>query len=182
MAGGIDVSAVDQQCDRIEMLKAFDEKKAGVKGLADLGLLKIPKIFVRPSEELAQEFTHKGTQIQVPVINLSGILDTDRRRQIVEELRIATETWGFFQVVNHGIPLSVLDGMIDGVRKFFDMDLEERKKYYTRDITRRVRWHSNFDLFASRTANWRDSLSISFPDQIYSDELPHPCRKPQWNT
>ncbi|PIN09786.1 Deacetoxyvindoline 4-hydroxylase [Handroanthus impetiginosus] len=126
---------------------------------------------------MAQEFTHKGTQIQVPVINLSGILDTDRRRQIVEELRIASETWGFFQVVNHGIPLSVLDGMIDGVRKFFDMDFEERKKYYTHDITRkRVRWHSNFDLFTSRTANWRDSLSISFSDQIYSDEWPHPCR------
>ncbi|PIM99900.1 Iron/ascorbate family oxidoreductase [Handroanthus impetiginosus] len=173
MAGGIDLSAVD----RVEMLKAFDETGAGVKGLTDSGVLKIPKIFLRPSEELAQELTRKNTQAQVPVIDLSGILDPDRRKEIVERVRIASETWGFFQVVNHGIPLSVLDSMTDGVQKFFDMDVEEKKKYYTRDLTKRVRYHSNFDLFTSGTANWRDSLSISFSDQVYSDELPLCCRE-----
>ncbi|PIN24310.1 Iron/ascorbate family oxidoreductase [Handroanthus impetiginosus] len=173
MAGGTNVSAVD----RMEMLNAFDVTGAGVKGLTDSGVLKIPKIFVRPSEELAEELTHKNTQIQVPVIDLSGILDPDQRKQIVEKVRVASETWGFFQVVNHGIALSVLDGMIDGGRKFFDMDVEEKKKYYTRDVTKRVKYYSNFDLFTSGTANWRDSLSISFSDQVCSDELPLSCRE-----
>ncbi|PIM97257.1 hypothetical protein CDL12_30273 [Handroanthus impetiginosus] len=177
MAGGIEVSAIDQQHDRTEMLKAFDETAAGVKGLTDSGLLKIPKIFIRPSEELAQELTHKNTHIQVPVVDLSGMMDSEMREQIIEQVRIASETWGFFQVVNHGIPPTVLDAMIDGIRKFYDMDVEEKKKYYTRDITRRVRYHSNFDLFSSRTANWRDTLSISFSDQVYGNELPRCCRE-----
>ncbi|KAK6161345.1 hypothetical protein DH2020_004726 [Rehmannia glutinosa] len=182
MAGETDVCVNDQQRDRIEMLKAFDETKAGVKGLIDSGLLKVPKIFVRPSEELTQELTYKNiTEIQVPVIDLSDIqINADRRKRIVEQVRMASETWGFFQVVNHGISSTVLDAMIDGVRKFNEQDVEEKKKYYTRDIKRRVRFNSNYDLFSSKSANWRDTLAISFSDQINSEEekeLPDSCRE-----
>ncbi|KAL0414335.1 UNVERIFIED_CONTAM: 1-aminocyclopropane-1-carboxylate oxidase [Sesamum radiatum] len=102
MAGGINVSAGDQQYDRMEMLKAFDQTEAGVKGLIDSGLTKIPKIFVRPSEDVAQELTYKNIQVQVPMIDLSGILDIDGRKKIIEQVRIASETWGFFQVVTMG--------------------------------------------------------------------------------
>ncbi|KAK6161319.1 hypothetical protein DH2020_004700 [Rehmannia glutinosa] len=159
-------SADDEQYDdRMKMLKAFDETKAGVKGLMDSGLIKIPEIFVRPSEELAEdELTYKNTtQIQVPVIDLSDIqINAGRRKRIVEQVRIASETWGFFQVVNHGIPLTVLDGMIDGVRKFNEQDVAEKKKYYSRDNTRKIRFNSSYDLFTSKTASWKDTLSISF--------------------
>ncbi|KAK6138738.1 hypothetical protein DH2020_027514 [Rehmannia glutinosa] len=182
MAGETDVYVDDQQRGRIEMLKAFDETKAGVKGIIDSGLLKVPKIFVRPSEELTQELTYKNTtQIQVPVIDLSDIqINADRRKRIVEQVRIASETWGFFQVVNHGISSTVLDAMIDGVRKFNEQDVEEKKKYYSRDIKRRVRFNSNYDLFSSKSVNWRDTLAISFSDQINSEEekeLPDSCRE-----
>ncbi|KAL2230056.1 1-aminocyclopropane-1-carboxylate oxidase homolog 1 [Sesamum indicum] len=176
MAGAIDVSAGDQQYDRMEMLKAFDQTEAGVKGLIDSGLTKIPKIFVRPSEDLAQELTYENIQVQVPVIDLSGILDANGRKKMVEQVRIASESWGFFQVVNHGIPPTVLDGMIDGIRKFNEMDVEEKRRYYSRDPTRRVSYSSNFDLFASKTANWRDTLAISYSDLINSEELPTSCR------
>ncbi|KAK6161343.1 hypothetical protein DH2020_004724 [Rehmannia glutinosa] len=178
MAGEIDASVDDQQYDRMEMLKAFDQTKAGVKGLLDSGLVKIPKIFVRPSEELAEESGYKHTTqlIQVPVIDLSDIQNADKRKQIVEQVRIASETWGFFQVLNHGISSTVLDGMIDGVRKFNEQDVEEKKKYYSRDLKGRVGFNSNFDLFSSKTANWRDTLGISFSDQINTQELPDSCR------
>ncbi|KAK6161328.1 hypothetical protein DH2020_004709 [Rehmannia glutinosa] len=132
----INIASADE--NRMKMLKGFDETEAGVKGLIDSGLIKVPKIFVRPSEELAEdELTYKNTtQIQVPVIDLSDIqINAGRRKRIVEQVRIASETWGFFQVVNHGIPLTVLDGMIDGVRKFNEQDVEE-KRSIIRGITR----------------------------------------------
>ncbi|CAA3008663.1 1-aminocyclopropane-1-carboxylate oxidase homolog 1 [Olea europaea subsp. europaea] len=159
-------------------LKAFDETKAGVKGLIDAELQKLPKIFVRPAEELAKDLNHKRAQIEVPVVDLGGMEKADRRQQIVEEVRLASETWGFFQVVNHGIPLNVLDEMIDGIQKFNEQDVQEKKKYYTRDNTRRVTFISNHDLFRSTTANWRDTLTISFSDPNQSDpkEIPSSCR------
>lgn len=168
-----------QSYDRLEMLKASEETEAGVKGLTDAGLLKVPKIFVRPPEELAEALTDKKIQIQVPVIDLGGIRDADRRKEIVGEVRTAAETWGFFQAVNHGIPLTVLDGMIDGVRKFNEQGVEEKKKYYSRDRTRTVIFNSSYDLFTSRTASWKDTLTISFSgsNQIDQRLLPSSCRE-----
>lgn len=79
-----------------------------------------------------------------------------------------------------GFPLPVLDGMIEGVREFNEQDLEEKKKYYTRDNTKAVTFNSTYDLFTSRTASWRDTLTLSFSDPdhpIDRNELPASCRE-----
>lgn len=163
------------QNDRIEMLEAFDATEAGVKGVLDSGLSKIPRIFVRPSDELAHELTAR-VPVQIPLIDLSDIRNPERRKRIVEQVRTASETWGFFQMVNHGIPSDVVDAMIDGVKRFNEADIEEKRKYYTRDQTRRVRFTSNQDLFVSRTANWRDTLTVTAAAQISCEDLPPSCR------
>ncbi|KAH7844219.1 hypothetical protein Vadar_025610 [Vaccinium darrowii] len=164
--------------DRKEGLTAFDVSKAGVKGLTDDGVAKVPKIFVRPPYELAEESKSCKSNLQVPVIDLSAIDGSDSREKVVNEVRIAANEWGFFQVVNHGIPLNVLDEMIDGVRRFHEQDPEMKKSMYTRDPKKRVRFGSNYDLYASKSANWRDTLSISLPasDQLDPDEIPITCR------
>ncbi|KAK3043424.1 hypothetical protein RJ639_002003 [Escallonia herrerae] len=84
--------------DRIKELKAFDETKAGVKGLTDNAVAKVPKIFVRPAEELAEELNCRWADIQVPV-------------------------------VEHGIPVGVLEEMIEGVRLFHEQDVEAKKEF-----------------------------------------------------
>ncbi|CAK7357385.1 unnamed protein product [Dovyalis caffra] len=61
----------------------------------------------------------------IPVLDLEGI-DKDRTQhsKVAERVRDACAKWGFFQVVNHGIQASVLEEMIDGVRKFLEQDSE----------------------------------------------------------
>ncbi|KAF7146692.1 hypothetical protein RHSIM_Rhsim04G0185900 [Rhododendron simsii] len=163
---------------REEELKAFDDSKAGVKGLIDAGVAKVPKIFVHPPDELAEEFDKYKNNLQVPVIDLSAIEGSDRREKVVDEIRMASEEWGFFLVVNHGIPLNVLDEMIDGVRRFHEQDPEVKKLLYTRDRMNRVRFESNYDLYKSKAANWRDTLNIEMlvSDQLDPDEIPTACR------
>ncbi|KAK6914072.1 Non-hem dioxygenase N-terminal domain [Dillenia turbinata] len=164
--------------NREKELRRFDDTKAGVKGLVDAGVVKIPKIFIRPSHELAEELNDCQINIEVPVIDLAGIQYEDRRKEIVREICAASETWGFFQVVNHGIPLTVLDDAINGIRMFHEQDPESKKEFYTRDLTKKVRYSSNFDLYLSGTANWRDTLTISFMarGQLKPEELPAVCR------
>ncbi|KAI8003362.1 hypothetical protein LOK49_LG08G02762 [Camellia lanceoleosa] len=158
-------------------LKAFDETKAGVKGLVDAGVVKIPKIFIRPSNDPPDTPNSRLTNLQVPIIDLGGIDGRDRRDEIVDEIRRASEEWGFFQVVNHGIPFGVLSGMIDGVREFNEQDLEAKKEFYTRDRNRKVRFNSNFDLYHAKAANWRDTLTISMAvPELVPEELPSACR------
>jgi isopenicillin N synthase-like dioxygenase len=74
----------------------------------------------------------------IPIIDLVDINNKDRsiHQRIVEKINEACETWGFFQVVNHGIPLSVLEELKDGVKRFYEQDTEVKKAIYTRDKNR----------------------------------------------
>lgn len=171
----------DECFDRVRELEAFDKSRAGVKGLVDAGVVTIPKIFVRPLDELSQEnsSTCVPRKEQVPVIDLRGIDScVKKRKEVVNKIKFASMTWGFFQVVNHGIPVQVMDHMIDGVRKFHEQDLELKKEYYSHDHTKTVRYDSSIDLYRSRFAKWRDTLNISLlvPGKFQPDHLPPICR------
>ncbi|XVF62886.1 hypothetical protein PTKIN_Ptkin09bG0044700 [Pterospermum kingtungense] len=99
-------------------------------------------MFKRPADELVEELNSGQKTIEVPIIDLSNILDSGRRKETVDEVRIASEEWGYFE------------------------DLELKKELYTRDPTKKVRFNSNFDLHASQTADWRDTLTFSFRDNV----------------
>jgi len=81
-------------------VKPFDETKAGVKELGDSGVPKIPRLFTRPSEKV-QKPSSKSSNfgLQVPTIDFEGF-GSSRRIEVVNEIRKASENWGFFQVVN----------------------------------------------------------------------------------
>ncbi|KAF9605611.1 hypothetical protein IFM89_017954 [Coptis chinensis] len=159
--------------NRVEELKAFDETKTGVKGLVDSGLAKVPKIFIRPPNELNQKSDSNLTNFEIPVIDLQG-----DHQEVIDGIRSASEKWGFFQVVNHSVPVSVLDEMIKGVIRFHEQDDEVKRVYYSRDDKRRVRYTSNFDLYQSKAANWRDTLTFRMlaSDPLAPVEMPEACR------
>nr|XP_027118197.1 1-aminocyclopropane-1-carboxylate oxidase homolog 1-like [Coffea arabica] len=165
--------------DRFKELKAFDDSKAGVKGLVDAGVKSLPKIFIRPPEELLEELNLGRSQTEFPVIDLSGIQSgPDQRKSVVDTLRRASEEWGFFQVANHGIPAKLLNGIVHGTCEFHELDAELKEKYYSRDLSRVVRYSSNIDLYQSNVATWRDTLTINLMTtyQVEPDELPEVCR------
>ncbi|KAL6519923.1 hypothetical protein OROMI_032817 [Orobanche minor] len=164
---------------RLQELKAFEETKTGVKGLSDSGIQTVPKIFIRPPDELADEENQIQSDLQVPMVDLGGIRETSRRKKIISEVGEASKGWGFFQVVNHGISPDVLDGMLDGIRRFHELDVDLKKEFHSRDRMQKVKYGSNVDLYRSRAANWRDSLTISLLncDRIEPEELPEICRE-----
>ncbi|XP_060668147.1 1-aminocyclopropane-1-carboxylate oxidase homolog 1-like [Ziziphus jujuba] len=54
------------------------------------------------------------------------------------EITYAIEIWGFFQVVNHGIPQEIMDLTIEGIRRFNE-EPEMKMKFYSRDTMKSVR-------------------------------------------
>lgn len=156
--------------DRPTELKAFDETKSGVKGLVDAGIRQVPPIFINPPETAGAK---TSTAFEIPVIDLGS---TDRA-STVEKIRMASENLGMFQVVNHGIPLSVMEEVVQGVLRFHEQDVEVKKRFYTRDLSRKVVYNSNYDLYRSASANWRDTFfSFMAPSPPSREELPEVCR------
>ncbi|GMI64198.1 hypothetical protein like AT1G06620 [Hibiscus trionum] len=164
--------------DRASEIKAFDETKAGVKGLVDAGVSEVPRMFHQPPDTFGETYVPSASQFSIPVIDLQGVQeDGSTRKSIVEEVRTASKEWGFFQIINHGIPVSVLEEMKVRVRRFFEQDEELKKQFYTRDNTKKVVHNSNFDLLTAPTANWRDSVYCNMaPDPPRPEELPEPFR------
>ncbi|VAI44777.1 unnamed protein product [Triticum turgidum subsp. durum] len=163
-------------CDRLRYLKAFDDTKAGVKGLIDAGITTVPAIFRHPPDTLAR--AHDEDRFAIPVIDLAGVTTApSRRAELVAEVKAAAETVGFFQVVNHGVPGPVMSEMLAALRSFNEEPAEARRPYYSRDGQSRVRYHSNFDLFRSPAANWRDTLYLDMaPTGPSPGEIPAACR------
>ncbi|GLT61828.1 hypothetical protein SLA2020_345080 [Shorea laevis] len=160
--------------DRASELKAFDDTKAGVKGLVDAGISKVPRIFHHQPDCFT---VSEDTQFSIPIIDLDDVKkDSVKRRDVVEQVRDASKKWGFFQVVNYGVPVSVLEEMKDGVRRFYEQDLEVKKQHYTRDYSQRIVFNINFDLFSAPSANWRDTFfSLMAPHPPKLEELPAVC-------
>ncbi|XP_062109303.1 1-aminocyclopropane-1-carboxylate oxidase homolog 1-like [Humulus lupulus] len=166
--------------DRFEEIKAFDETKAGVKGLVDAGITQIPRFFHKTilCDDSISTPDPRESQFSVPVIDLRGLNgDPFERREIVDRVREASENGGFFQIVNHGIPESVMEEMKEGVRRFFEQENEVKKEFYSRDYTKPVFYNTENSLYTSPYAGWRDTLNCRMaPDPPNPEDLPLVCR------
>ncbi|CAJ1967149.1 unnamed protein product [Sphenostylis stenocarpa] len=164
--------------ERTTELKAFDDTRQGVKGLVDAGITKIPRIFCyHPPDNFTRvsDLCHKDYII--PVVDLGNIdEDPSERKRIVERVKEAAETWGFFQIVNHGIPDCTLKEMLDGVVRFFEQDSEVKKEFYTRD-KKPFMYNSNFNLYSNARTTWKDSFFCDLaPNVPKPEDLPSVCR------
>ncbi|KAK6914070.1 Non-hem dioxygenase N-terminal domain [Dillenia turbinata] len=172
----VDQVQTEPNYDRAAEVKAFDEAKVGVKGLVDAGVTKIPRIFIN-QDKIESSADSACFSDGIPIIDLGSIHeDAISHTKIIGEIRDACEKWGFFQVINHGIPQAVLDEMIDGVRRFFEQDAEAKREFYSRDLKRKFLYNANFDLFRAPAANWRDTFICRMaPNPPDPQELPAVC-------
>uniref|UniRef100_A0A803N3M0 Uncharacterized protein n=1 Tax=Chenopodium quinoa TaxID=63459 RepID=A0A803N3M0_CHEQI len=167
--------------DRIYELKVFDEGKLGVKRLIDAGIQKVSSMFVRLLEDREKDFDTCSKNISVSIINFADLGENnDRIAEIAKEIIMASNEWGFFQVINHGIPNELLERMIKRTQMFHEQDDEYKKKFYTRDFhSKSVYFTSNHDLYKSKAASWKDILYVNARKaggEIDPEELPLVCK------
>ncbi|TMW81294.1 hypothetical protein EJD97_010574 [Solanum chilense] len=147
----------------------------GVKGLADMRIQTLPKQYIQPLEERITSSDVVVDEEQcIPVIDLSNLNDTEVDNMICN----AAEKWGFFQIVNHGIPIKVFENVKDATHRFFALPAQEKNKY-SKDYscTNNVRFGTSFTPQAEKALEWKDYLSLFYvSDEEASALWPPACR------
>ncbi|CAL5033107.1 unnamed protein product [Urochloa decumbens] len=167
--------------DRQAELRALDATKAGVQGLVASGATTVPRIFqvadpktihgaVKPTQGAAP-------RAAVPVIDIGW----EDHAAVVAAIRHAAAEWGIFLVKGHGVPQEVLSAALRAAKEFHDADGgegSEKARLFSRDPANKTVWYNtNFDLYQSPVAGWRDSLYMTMePNPPALGELPDSSR------
>ncbi|WOH12375.1 hypothetical protein DCAR_0831878 [Daucus carota subsp. sativus] len=157
-----------------EDIKEFDESKVGVKGLVDAGITSIPRIFYQPPENLIDSRSLTRT-LDIPVIDLAA----SDRAIVVRQVQEASSKFGFFQLINHGIPLCRMDDVILSIKAFNELETELKSQYYSREGNeKRVLYYgSSLHLNELEGASWNDTLLVALgPEPAESCYVPEVCR------
>lgn len=73
-------------------------------------------------------------RFHVPLVDISPYVrdgSATERAELAREVDTACREVGFMQVVGHGIPASVIEGLTDAMDAFFALDLDAKKAYRT---------------------------------------------------
>ncbi|KAI3691926.1 hypothetical protein L6452_31729 [Arctium lappa] len=130
----------------------------------------LPPNFIRPISQRPnlQNISHDS----IPLIDLHD-LHGPNRATVVHQIGQACRHHGFFQVKNHGVPVSTIHNMINIAREFFRLLEHERLKTYSDDPTKTTRLSTSFNIRTEKVANWRDYLRLHcHPIENYIHEWP----------
>ncbi|XP_031091902.1 protein DOWNY MILDEW RESISTANCE 6-like [Ipomoea triloba] len=139
-----------------------------IKVLPDgIRLSSLPEKYVR-AESDRPRLSEIAEFHDVPVIDLLGLGCGDANL-VVKQIEEACGEFGFFKVINHGVPKKAIEDMLKVVQEFNELPVEEKKKlFYSDDPSKTLRLStSNFN---EKTHNWRDYLCLPCCKKKYSPE------------
>ncbi|KAK4709484.1 hypothetical protein R3W88_030409 [Solanum pinnatisectum] len=139
-----------------DILDFVIKKANGLKGLVDTNLEIIPNQCIQPKEQRLDK-SQIDNQESIPTIDLSNFDDLNVEKSIQE----AASKWGFFQIINHGIPIEVLEDLKDAAHKFFELPAEEKIKYHKEKVSPGesvLMFWSAIGEKDEKVLEWRDSI------------------------
>ncbi|KAD6795006.1 hypothetical protein R6Q59_021086 [Mikania micrantha] len=98
----------------------------------------------------------------VPIIDIGRFFSSseqDNQQTELAKLRSALTNWGCFQAVNHGLSDSYLDNLRQVIKQFFDIPLDEKRKYFRE--TGSVEGYGNDMIYSeNQVQDWCDRLFL----------------------
>ncbi|XP_043707906.1 2-oxoglutarate-dependent dioxygenase 19-like isoform X2 [Telopea speciosissima] len=111
---------------------------------------------------------------ELPIIDFSLLTSgsPDQRSKIVHELGKACQDWGFFMVINHGVPENLREEMLNACQRFFDLTEEEKREYAGKHVTDPIRCGTSFNASVEKVFFWRDFLKVFVHPEFHSPGKP----------
>ncbi|CDY57296.1 BnaC03g73310D [Brassica napus] len=149
----------------------------GVKGLIDSGMSCVPQPFVQPPSERIATLNGQTCEAAQP-IDLSQ-LDGPHHKEVAKQIVEAAETLGFFQVVNHGVSVELLELLKMSAHEFFEQP-PENKAVYLKEVSpsKLVKYGTSFVPEKEKAIEWKDYVSMLYTnDHEALQHWPQPCRE-----
>ncbi|KAJ5970548.1 uncharacterized protein N7479_000466 [Penicillium vulpinum] len=64
-----------------------------------------------------------------PIIDFAPFYKDSTKEDLINQVKQACETFGFFQLINHAIPTDLQDAVLQHSKELFDLPLETKEKY-----------------------------------------------------
>ncbi|KAL5558609.1 hypothetical protein UlMin_034820 [Ulmus minor] len=123
--------------------------------------ISIPKHFIWPKGDLLLSSTKE--ELREPLVDLEGFFNGDEEatRNAVKFIREACQSHGFFQVINHGVDLSLLNFVHQHLDSFFKLPVSEKLR--AKKVPGCLWGYSaaHAERFSSKLP-WKETLSFCF--------------------
>jgi isopenicillin N synthase-like dioxygenase len=93
----------------------------------------------------------------VPVIDLKQLGHDPAK--LVQQIIEACQEFGFFLLINHGVPEQLLDNVLEVAKESFELPLNDIASIYSEDPNTNGRFYPSVDYNREATHYWRDSVS-----------------------
>ncbi|KAF7843003.1 protein DMR6-LIKE OXYGENASE 2-like [Senna tora] len=135
---------------------------SSIKSLSESGITSIPSSFDASKNLHDLAVLDSPQNSTIPIIDFSLLTSTNpqQRCKIIQHLGKACEEWGFFLLINHGIPKRLMESMMEGVKGFFNLSDEEKREFQGKHIFDPIRCGSSFNTAIEKVHCWRDFLKV----------------------
>ncbi|KAK6920386.1 Isopenicillin N synthase-like, Fe(2+) 2OG dioxygenase domain [Dillenia turbinata] len=146
----------------------------------------VPTRYILPPSQRPNPSLVLHSPTTLPIIDLSCLHDPSIRHQVVEEVKTACNKMGFFQaylaiyhamhdflVINHGIPLAIMEDALNTAAEFFNLPNEEKMLMVSDDVHEPVRYGMSINHAKEKFHFWRDFIKhYSHPISKWIDRWP----------
>jgi isopenicillin N synthase-like dioxygenase len=115
----------------------------------------LPESYIRPESDRPR-LAEVTTDNNIPLIDLAS----PDKQLVVDQIGQACRTYGFFQVINHGISNDLLEKVMAVGLQFFRLPAEEKVKLYSDEPSKKIRLSTSFNVKKETVHNWRDYLRL----------------------
>ncbi|KAJ3675663.1 hypothetical protein LUZ60_004705 [Juncus effusus] len=92
------------------------------------GSNQVPERYIRPEAHQLESSACRDA-VELPIVDLARLADPTFYCEEAAKLDSACKEWGFFRLVNHGVPEILIKQLKIDVMQFYNIPLEETKAY-----------------------------------------------------
>ncbi|KAL6125892.1 hypothetical protein ACLB2K_073943 [Fragaria x ananassa] len=125
--------------------------------LSQLGDDHVPQRYVLPPSQRPISPSDPNLST-LPILDLSSLQSSSLRPHVINNIQTACKEIGFFQVINHGIPLSVMKDALSAANEFFNLPVEDKMLLGSDNVHAPVRYGTSINHAVDKNHFWRDFI------------------------